>query len=330
MASDLFSEGQQVALIPPNSNSLDQLRDFKIEQARATAIIEFAAKVKDWLLLGQAVDRKIEDQSEFVRWWKETVRGRGNPEIGSERLIGAERGLLEKDKAESATGITHQQVSRWRKELENVERYRERIILAACRKAGLEPEANHRAEGTGENQWFTPPEYLAAARQVMGGIDLDPATHPAAQQTIAADRFFTPKENGLLQEWHGRIWLNPPYSSLEAGVKIPFALSILSIREGDLLLSRLSDLGTPRFSPNPAYRLVNWDIHAFKLVARLDCDRLHALFRKVNRQNGHPWLDDWPRDAELLNLVDWLQPRQLEFDFIYQTIFDDIERSWRP
>jgi ParB family chromosome partitioning protein len=66
--------------------------------------------------------------------------------------------------------------------------------------------------GTGENEWHTPPEYLAAARAVLGEFDLDPATSALAQKTVRAKKFFTQKENGLLREWHGRVWLNPPYA----------------------------------------------------------------------------------------------------------------------
>ena len=57
-------------------------------------------------------------------------------------------------------------VERWRINLSDTERYRCKIIQAAYRKAGLEPEENHRAEGTGENEWFTPLEYIEAAELV--------------------------------------------------------------------------------------------------------------------------------------------------------------------
>lgn len=31
-------------------------------------------------------------------------------------------------------------------------------------------------------------------------------------------RFFSPCENGLTQEWNGRVWMNPPFSNVKAWV----------------------------------------------------------------------------------------------------------------
>jgi hypothetical protein len=60
--------------------------------------------VKDWPLLEEAVDAKLEDQDEFVQWWDspEGVRGKG------ERANVPERGHFAAD-AEARTGITKQQ-----------------------------------------------------------------------------------------------------------------------------------------------------------------------------------------------------------------------------
>jgi phage N-6-adenine-methyltransferase len=176
------------------------------EQAKADAIIQYAAKVKDWPLLEQAVDTKIEQQQEFVEWWDDSIRANRRP------LTNAGPGYLPVSDASSRTGITQQQVSRWRGRLADAVKYRTQQILAAYRKAGLEPEANHLAEGTGLDEWFTPPEYIDAAREVLGENDLDPATHPKAQEWIKATRFYTKADDALSQDWHGRIWLNPPYS----------------------------------------------------------------------------------------------------------------------
>jgi len=59
---------------------------------------------------------------------------------------------------------------------------------------------------------FTPAKYIEAARLVMDGIDLDPASCETAQATIKAASYFTKRDNALSKEWPGRVWLNPPYS----------------------------------------------------------------------------------------------------------------------
>jgi len=69
----------------------------------------------------------------------------------------------------------------------------------------------HVAHNSGNNEWYTPPAYIQAARQVMGSIDTDPASSEIANRTVGAAVYFTKDDNGLIQKWHGNIWLNPPY-----------------------------------------------------------------------------------------------------------------------
>jgi phage N-6-adenine-methyltransferase len=64
---------------------------------------------------------------------------------------------------------------------------------------------------TGYYEWYTPQAYIQKVRVVLGGIDLDPASNETAQRTVKAKQFFTKESNGLAQDWHGRVFLNPPY-----------------------------------------------------------------------------------------------------------------------
>jgi len=67
-------------------------------------------------------------------------------------------------------------------------------------------------------EWYTPRRFTDAARAVMGGIDLDPASCEVANQTVQATTFYTEKQNGLTLPWYGRVWLNPPFGTM----KTPF------------------------------------------------------------------------------------------------------------
>ena len=80
----------------------------------------------------------------------------------------------------------------------------------AVRKMTAQP---HVTFNSGENEWYTPIEFINAAREVMGSIDLDPASCEAANKTVKATKIFTIDDDGLKQHWRGNIWLNPPYAS---------------------------------------------------------------------------------------------------------------------
>lgn len=70
----------------------------------------------------------------------------------------------------------------------------------------------HVGHNSGENEWYTPLEYIDAAIEVLGAIDLDPASNEDANRIVRATKFFTIGDNGLKQDWLGRVWLNPPYA----------------------------------------------------------------------------------------------------------------------
>ena len=57
------------------------------------------------------------------------------------------------------------------------------------------------------DEWFTPPEIFAALGITF---DLDPCS-PGPRHWVPARRVFTKAQDGLVQPWHGTVWMNPPF-----------------------------------------------------------------------------------------------------------------------
>lgn len=96
----------------------------------------------------------------------------------------------------------------------------------------------HVTNNSGNNEWYTPPDFIAAAKDVFAhlwlddecprgdincdgcdcsAIQVDPASSDVAQRTVRAHTYYTAETNGLEQEWRGTVWMNPPYSGALVG-----------------------------------------------------------------------------------------------------------------
>lgn len=57
------------------------------------------------------------------------------------------------------------------------------------------------------NDWLTPPDILRA----LGEFDLDPCCPPVMPWRTAAYMIHDDSGDGLVADWYGRVWCNPPY-----------------------------------------------------------------------------------------------------------------------
>jgi hypothetical protein len=109
------------------------------------------------------------------------------------------------------------------------------------------------------DSWMTPTWLIEASREVLGGIDLDPASSEEANLRVGAERFFTREEDGLSNHWHGKVFLNPPggkdgnkskavlfwmklmeefwKGDVEAAIFVGFSIEILQTSQGKGLFS---------------------------------------------------------------------------------------------
>jgi phage N-6-adenine-methyltransferase len=71
----------------------------------------------------------------------------------------------------------------------------------------------HVSNNSGKYEWYTPKKFIDAAREVMGSIDLDPASSEIGNRVIQATKIYTEQDSGLVHSWSGNVWMNPPYNN---------------------------------------------------------------------------------------------------------------------
>lgn len=74
-------------------------------------------------------------------------------------------------------------------------------------KPVLRSMGSHQSANAKSHTWLTPPEILHA----LGTFDLDPCACPEPRPWATASTMWTREDGPLRRDWHGRVWLNPPF-----------------------------------------------------------------------------------------------------------------------
>ncbi len=61
----------------------------------------------------------------------------------------------------------------------------------------------------------TPGYFLDAVVGCLGAIDLDPCSNSRDNPNVPAGKHLTIEDNGLIHDWKGRVFINPPFSKVK-------------------------------------------------------------------------------------------------------------------
>ena len=167
---------------------------------------DIAERVKDPTALEGALIRKLEAQRDFAAQYQALFPDGIRADY---RLASTGQGGTREDWCLSF-GFAGRTVRRWC-ELVDADKYaaKQKAVIKKCWElAELWQAANFSSE---HNEWYTPAKYIEAVREVLGDIDLDPASSAQANAVVRATEIFTQFDDGLAREWRGRIFMNPPY-----------------------------------------------------------------------------------------------------------------------
>ena len=219
--------------LPDNPETLAQYD--KWLSARQPVYRRLLKDIKDWKTASEEEKRilsRAQDEAEYLidvrakigEMMKDIPKAshdRGNQYTGGKKTFMSDSQT--KTETITAAGFTPKQAQRYEtiaKHPEIVEKAKQQarenhdvVTQTAVLNAIKENKQPHVSNNSHDNEWYTPAHYIEAAREVMGTIDLDPASNDFANNTIKAKTYYTEETNGLNQKWFGNIWMNPPYST---------------------------------------------------------------------------------------------------------------------
>jgi hypothetical protein len=205
----------------------------EVSRAKAEAVHAYdlsekiAFRIKDASALEKALIGKLEAERDFAQEYQIKFPHGGNRKGDQVATSGH---LMRREEWCVAHGFAHRTVRRWLELVEEIKFIEKKnAILKKCwQLAELWQAANFMSDSV---EWFTPALYLKAVRELLGQIDLDPASSAEANVTVGAKQYFTEHDDGLTKPWHGTFFMNPPYGKTPDGKSLAGAFCNKALAE---------------------------------------------------------------------------------------------------
>jgi hypothetical protein len=187
---------------------VDEVKDIR---DKAVAMQAYAQQANDKEFLSWAAEIRLRAETRAGILLKEMDKNTG--EAG--QFTGGDKGEPPAPPTLTDMGVTKKQSSQWQKLANIDEEVLEEYIAATevpTATALLGKKTTIATLHTGDNESYTPAKYVEAARQVLGGIHLDPASNSFAQKVIQAEIWYGEEDDGLTKNWEKTVFVNPPYA----------------------------------------------------------------------------------------------------------------------
>jgi phage N-6-adenine-methyltransferase len=196
---------ERARLLLAATHDVDKILDIKDHAKLAAKYRKFRGATVD--SINDALEIVLRAQRKFGGFLVEHGLGKGRPKKNSADASFSLK-ALEIDPREA----------RWCKKLAGADEQQFEDHINAVRAKGERLTLSGTIAATSEapeydsDEWYTPADRIELVREVLGEIDLDPASCEKAQETVRATTFYTKADDGLAQDWQGRTFINMPYS----------------------------------------------------------------------------------------------------------------------